>query len=37
VTLKGLSPGTAYHVLVVARNSRGVGKPSTIVTGTPSA
>jgi hypothetical protein len=37
LTLKGLSAGTPYHVVVAAKNSRGVGKPSKPVTGTPAA
>jgi hypothetical protein len=37
LTLKGLSAGTAYHVTLTARNSRGTGKPSKPVTGTPVA
>jgi hypothetical protein len=37
VRLKGLSPGTTYRVLVVARNSQGAGKPSSTVTGKPAA
>jgi hypothetical protein len=35
--LKGLSAGTAYHVVVTARNSQGAGTPSHQVTGTPTA
>jgi hypothetical protein len=37
VTLKGLTPGTTYRLLVRARNSRGLGKPSKIVKATPTA
>jgi hypothetical protein len=33
--LKGLSGGTAYHVVITARNSLGAGTPSQPVTGTP--
>jgi hypothetical protein len=35
--LKGLSAGTAYHVMITARNSQGAGRPSKPVTGTPAA
>jgi hypothetical protein len=35
--LKGLSAGTAYHVVITARNSQGVGRSSKPVTGTPAA
>jgi hypothetical protein len=35
--LKGLSAGTAYHVVVTARNSLGAGTPSHPVTGKPAA
>jgi hypothetical protein len=35
LTLTGLSAGTSYHVVVTAKNSRGLGKPSKPVTGAP--